>query len=623
MNFVQSIGSARRSQGIFTFGIGTIVDFKMGSFMPLGLQFMDQQWYGLPREAKESATFYEPRLQKLLGVKEFRSLPTPGEGQMGDYGDRVEKAWTVPCVRFPVWLECPSCHRLGKVNDPFEPQPNGKVLCLNANCRSEVNPVRFITSCLKGHIDDFPWVRWAHRSVTSSCDNPSIYLKSKGKSAALGDLYVKCKCSAPPESLTGIFNSGELKKIGLRCRGNRPWLLSWEQCGGDIRTLQRGGSNVHFPVVASMLSIPPASESMAKIIEPFWNLISAIPDSALEFSLGGLLQNLGVTVDTSMALDWVLRRKGIDIDNSADNEQSARYQEFQSLTEECLPVATGTHRPEFENAPFEPSEDIRSWIDLVSAVHRLREVRVLCGFTRIEPWALNIEDIPDSIQKKAIAPLSTGYENWRPAVEVRGEGLFLKINEKRLSIWETNPRVIERANRINKIFVDRCVRDGIELPYKITPRHLLIHSFAHVLIRRMSLDCGYSSASLRERLYISDGNDITPPMAGILIYTASPDSDGSLGGIIGLATPDRVSNIINRTIQDAQWCGNDPVCIETESKTGGERLSAAACHNCLLVPETACEKFNRELDRGMIVGFPESESEELVPGFFSDFSIET
>jgi hypothetical protein len=617
MSFVPSAGKARRSQGISTFGIGSIVDFTTGSYMPLGLYHMDQQWYGMSTEEKEAIVFYEPRLQKLLGVRSFRGLPTPGEGQLGNYGDRVKSAWGVPCVRFPSWLECPKCHRLGKIDDPFEQDPNGKVTCLA--CKTDVNPVRFVVTCRKGHIDDFPWLRWAHQDRADVCPDPAVKLKSRGKSAALGDLYLECRCGSV-KGLAGIFTGGEMKKF--RCRGRRPWLLSSEKCGDDVITLQRGGSNVYFPVIASMISIPPASEAISKILEPHWAWLSVAPEEALPQMIEGFFDQKDISVDPRLAADWVRRRKGIETDDASGDEQNARFQEFQSLIEECRPVATEAHRPEFENAPFTPSDKLLPWIDLVSAVHRLREVRALCGFTRIQPYSLNIEDIPDAVHQKKIAPLSAGQMSWRPAVEVRGEGIFLQLGEERVTRWASDPAVVKRAGKINKIFTDRCARDGAEPPYQITPRHLLVHSLAHVLIRRMSLDCGYSSASLRERLYISDGDGAVPAMAGILIYTASPDSDGSLGGIINLASPERIDSLIERAIQDAQWCGNDPVCIETDPQINGERLSAAACHNCLLVPETACEKFNRELDRGTLLGFPAGAGGEVVPGFFTDFPLD-
>lgn len=618
MSFLSSVGAARRSQGVFTYGVGAIADFKKGSFMPLGLWHMDQQWYALPREARDGLTFYEPRLQRLLGVKGFRGYPAPGEGQVGDYGDRVKSAWGVPCVRFPEWLECPRCHRLGKIDDPFELQPSGYVRCINPTCNLEVNPVRFIVACRKGHIEDFPWVQWAHMRAPGVCDKPAIKLDSRGKSAALGDLFLTCAgCKSPPSGLGQIFKAAAMRQF--RCRGHRPWIGLSETCGGDLKTLQRGGSNVHFTVVASMLSIPPASEAISKILEPEWHWLSVAPDVALAQMIEGVFSNKGITASVEDAVGWVHRRKGIDDTDQTGMELAARYEEFQALQEAIHPVVVDTQNPEFENVPFRPSDNLTPWIDQVSAVHRLREVRALCGFTRIDPFSSNIEEIPNAIEKKAIVPLSVGKHDWRPAVEIRGEGIFFRFNEEAVTVWSTHPTLIERANAINVLFQARCERDGAEPPYQITPRYLLVHSFAHVLLRRMSLDCGYSSASLRERLYASDGNANTPPMAGFLIYTASPDSDGSLGGLVALATPERIGGLIRRAVEDAFWCGNDPVCIETDPRLGGERLSAAACHNCLLLPETACEKFNRELDRGMIVGFSGLDESDLVSGFFSNF----
>lgn len=619
MSFLTTVGTARRSQGIFTYGVGAIADFKKGSFMPLGLWQMDQQWYGLPNEARDGLRFYEPRLQRLLGVKSFRGYPAPGEGRLSEYGERVKGAWGVPCVRFPEWLECPRCHRLGTIDDPFDLQPSGYVNCLNCGGDTRVNPVRFVVACDKGHIDDFPWIEWAHQSRSGPCDRPIIRLNSKGRSAALADLYITCmNCSTPPAGLGQIFRLGAMKRF--RCRGRRPWIGISERCGGDLRTLQRGGSNVHFPVVASMLSIPPASEAISKILEPEWYWLSVAPDVGLEAMIEGVFRNRGITVDVAAAVDWVRRRKGIDENEETANELAARYEEFEALQEEVRPIAVDTHRPEFENSPFAPPDNVLPWIDLVSTVHRLREVRALCGFTRISPFSLNIEEIPEAIVQKTISPLATGNHDWRPAVEVRGEGIFFRLNEVTVSQWEGAPELVERSSQINAFLLSRCERDGTEPPYQITPRHLLVHSFAHILVRRMSLDCGYSSASLRERLYISEGGKDVPPMAAFLIYTASPDSDGSLGGLVSLATPERIGGLIARAVRDAVWCGNDPVCIEADPRLSGERMSAAACHNCVLLPETACEKFNRELDRGMLVGLHGAQMGGL--GFFKDFPFE-
>ena len=150
--------------------------------------------------------------------------------------------------------------------------------------------------------------------------------------------------------------------------------------------------------------------------------------------------------------------------------------------------------------------------------------------------------------------------------------------------------------------------------YTVTPRLLLVHSFAHAVIRQISVECGYSASALRERLYVSEPEGGRPAMNGALIYTGSPDSEGSLGGLVRLAEPKLLQVIVQKTLNRAGWCGSDPVCIETDVAQSGERVSGAACHCCLLLPETACEKFNRELDRAMLAG----DVDGTFSGYFSD-----
>jgi hypothetical protein len=135
-----------------------------------------------------------------------------------------------------------------------------------------------------------------------------------------------------------------------------------------------------------------------------------------------------------------------------------------------------------------------------------------------------------------------------------------------------------------------------------------VHTLAHALIRQLSLDCGYSSASLRERLYVEDGGH---SMAGLLIYTGSSDADGTLGGLSRQAEPSRVAEFFVEAIRNLAWCSNDPLCIHGEASS--EPLNRAACHSCALVAETSCETFNQLLDRSVLVGTPENRK----LGFFS------
>ena len=608
--FVQTAGKIRRSQVIFSFGVGAIIDLPKGSYMPLGLEQQDFYYNSLPKEIRTSLTIHEPRLQKLLGVEYFRSATVPGDRQISQYGDFVEKNYTLPCIRFPRWLECPTCHRIGIINNPFEKQPDLSVKCIG--CNKHVNPVRFIVVCVNGHIDDFPWIKWAHSLDEENCTNPRLFLKSKGRSAALGDLYVECQTCNQRRSLGDIYKPHALKMI--KCFGKRPWLLeNGEECSGQLLTQQRGGSSVYFPVVASALSIPPASEAISSVLEEHWIILKYLEGDQLKSTLEGLFKEKKIVFELDYAIDWIYRRKIIDMEDNND-ESTAKFAEYEALR---MPLdnGIGIQTAEFEKRNISIDDDIKPWIKTISAVTKLREVRALCGFTRIKPRQVAIEKIQEMLQNGCICALSKDQVRWRPGVEIRGEGIFLQLNEKKLNDWSNQNGVKKRADSINTIFQGINISNSIEMQYSITPKLLLVHSLAHLIIRRVSMDCGYASASLRERLYISEEIQEVGSMAGILIYTASTDSDGSLGGLVNMATKEKVRNLIINSIKDANWCGNDPVCLETNPRIVGERFSGASCHSCLLLPETSCEKFNKELDRAMISGY----SEENIVGFFDGF----
>src|SRR5262249_18527146 len=124
-------------------------------------------------------------------------------------------------------------------------------------------------------------------------------------------------------------------------------------------------------------------------------------------------------------------------------------------------------------------------------------------------------------------------------------------------------------------------------PTQVTSRLLLVHSLSHTLIRQLSLTCGYNSASLRERLYTGHDNW---DMAALLIFTSSPDADGTLGGLARQGESHNISRVLEDALMDMTWCSSDPLCIE-----GIHSFSApsngAACHSCQLVAETSCEQF--------------------------------
>lgn len=590
---IEPLGTVRRSQLISTYGIGAIVDLESGSFMPSGLE----DWANATRFA--SLSISEPRLQAQLGVSHFRSAPIQ-EPIPNSFG-RVDARKTTPAVRFPEWQECPKCHRLGVENAPFELKGN-KLQCLG--CRVLVNPVRFVIACKKGHIADFPWSWWAHRSYAGGmCNTPTLFLGSYGSSAALSDLYVECRaCKGAKSSLGDAFGAKTFEGKRL-CSGARPWLHDHEACQEAPRAIQRGASNVHFGVVASALSIPPASQPAFQAVEELMPVLRHIPEASRLDALAGFAEERGFQPSELRAAYEA--KQAMQSGDDKYTDAVSRAEEYRAL---CITTQDESHPgyiPHFQNLTSNVTGPTSKWFDLIGAVSRLREVRALAGFSRIEPYPVAGEKIRDALSQGHISPLSSSASSidWLPAAEIRGEGVFLRFRTDAIDQWiANNPAAINRAKALDNISAAIAEKRSYSREYTISPRLLLVHSFAHALIRQFSLDCGYSASSIRERLYVSDPTDGSPAMNGILIYTGSPDSDGSLGGLVRMADQPILEQVILKAIENAGWCGSDPVCLETDPAQSGERVSGAACHSCLLLSETACEKFNRELDRSMIVG---------------------
>jgi hypothetical protein len=228
-------------------------------------------------------------------------------------------------------------------------------------------------------------------------------------------------------------------------------------------------------------------------------------------------------------------------------------------------------------------------IERIMLVKKLREVRVLESFSRITP--------PDPGQPVLRPPLFDTHPGWLPAIEVNGEGVFITLAQSALERWERADRVVKRVSQINNNYRKRFVAYGALPDREITPRLVLVHSLAHAVIDQWALDSGYPASALRERLYVDEDR------AGFLIYTATSDSAGSLGGVIAEAEPDRLEASYHDLTARTAWCSADPLCIES-GPNGVDALNLAACHSCILLPESSCEEMNMLLDRALLVGLP-------------------
>ena len=234
----------------------------------------------------------------------------------------------------------------------------------------------------------------------------------------------------------------------------------------------------------------------------------------------------------------------------------------------------------------------------INLVERLRETRVLAGFNRVFP-----EQTPDAEKRTAQLWLRRPHrqESWLPGYCVFGEGLFFKLSEPRSPNGNSGRRSSRRVDKLRAFYATAQTRRNLR-DRDLSARFVLVHTLAHVLINQLTFECGYSSAALKERLYVSTEHG--REQAAVLIYTAAGDAEGTMGGLVRMGKPDYLEDVVDAALRGASWCASDPVCMEIGSGSGQgpDSCNLAACHSCGLVPETACEEFNRFLDRGVLVG---------------------
>lgn len=582
-----SVGEVRTTQLITTYGVGAVVAAEDETFMVCGLD----RW--TPGEE-----ISEPRLLKELRIAELRrpQHSPPDAARPRD----------IPVVRFPRWASCPSCKRLDRWT---KLAGYWKSNC--DNCDQQLVASRFVMVCGNGHIDDFPYLSWVHNGRIPSGGSHYLQLHGDASTASLASVVIKCSCGAEA-SMQGAFSRGALTGIS-GCTGQRPWLGDNVGCTEHPRVLQRGASNVWFSVNASALSIPPWSEYVFKAVERIWPTLRAMletyqdaPDEQKPMLAPFLEKTIRGTplpgLDSDFTVEDViaagLARLGFETGAASsglkDEEHEALIRGNSSSSDfVCVPL---------DQTKIQKDGTADSVFERIMLVKRLREVRALTGFTRVLPLS------PGDDRSARLAPLVKDEERfWLPAVDVIGEGIFLELRKTRLKTWEARSDVQDRASKVNANYAARFAAHDQQPDRTITPRLLLVHSLAHALINQWALDCGYPAAALRERLYVNDD------IAGLLIYTATSDSAGSLGGIVGLAENGDLDGLITEATREASWCSSDPLCIEAEA-SGVDALNNSACHACLLLPEVSCEEMNSLLDRGLLVGVPTNS--EI--GFLSD-----
>ena len=563
------LGELRPNQIITTFGPGAIVDAVKDSVTVLDTNYWQTK----------GNKIIDGRLASYLGVDCF-------------YMPRSSRYGDLPVTTFPYMHVCSNlgCGRIFDARDNFNLERYLRFGITCPDCQRPAYPSRFITICEKGHMSDFPWHWWVHRGDCNCKGQLRLY--STGNTSTLADMWVECTCGAK-RSMSGATQKDNFE--GQHCLGLHPFRprSKREKCDRDVIPSQRGASNVYFSVTRSAISIPPWVNPLHNLIDEHFRLLVEMRELIGEEGINKIYEKYFSEYPRD-EFDVALAKRLDDIKEFTE----IKRMEYDAITHHDDPVYR-CNKKHFKAEEDPLPQYLTPYFSRIIRITRLREVKVLLGFTRVDA------PDPDADEQPNIVYLNKGSkgERWLPAVDINGEGVFIEFNQDSLKTWLSNEKVSALSKAYESGYKAYC--DSRE--WKVTALrnavYTLIHTFSHLLIKQMSMESGYSSTAIRERIYFGD------KMAGVLLYTGSPDKEGSLGGLVELGAIEHMIPIMRNAFQEALLCTNDPECLHNQPS--GENINGAACHSCCMISETACENGNRMLDRGLVVPIAEREDQSF------------
>ena len=601
----------RRSQIVFTYGPGSIVDLRTpsGSSVSGVMRSLDN-WTQTARGAYSGPKAQKISLERLkniindrydMDINDFRWPPVEF---MMTGGEDYEKP-SLDSIRLPIWLTCPKCNILKRARDFYTPTSDSpERMC--TDCNIPVVPTRFIIICDNGHMSDFDYEYWL--KVNGKGDQNKDGCKQKrtrsgevnyhprlkliqGNSLSLASMTVICDNCKRAASMSTIFDQ---ENLPMKCSGNHLWAEKYdEDCESDVTVQQRSSRSIYLPIHESAIDIPPYND-LPEILGSHWagilNVVKAsdnLGDGEAEVKTHIGYQLDSINADIVGEQDYTTESLFQAVKDHYENEDKAdrnpRVDEFKRLNDKNYDRDSSS--PDillkFEEVP----DMLKNQIERLVRVDRMREIRALVGFTR------KVSSNPrNTLWKKK--------QNWLPAIETNGEGVFFSFNKNFMENIESESDN-ELSFEILENWKTRLAEDqgfiasGPTRDTEIGIKFIFLHTLAHVLIRQLSLDSGYNSASLHERIYCSED------MAGILIYTASVDSEGTLGGLSRIGRTENFKELMINALNESEFCSSDPLC-EFGDMSISEPLNGASCYCCSILPETCCDHYNLFLDRRLL-----------------------
>ncbi|GAA2110603.1 DUF1998 domain-containing protein [Kitasatospora saccharophila] len=630
------VGSGRPSSLLYTYGPGAIMDLPQFTVMPSGLDDWDRIW----RRRDGVPQIRAPRLRQavamLLRSRDIQLRPFPWQAKKMSLSTEGNDLG-VPARVFPQWLRCTGCDMLGSLAQfdyrNTHPYRTDLACFEHTRCtgragdrmrrptRRPAVPARYLLACVDGHLDEFPYERWVHQG--QQCDKaefPALKMvdRTAGKGASAVIHCESCGARRPMNEAQGEAGRSKLP----RCRGRHPHLDAFEPsgCGNDTRLMLVGASNLWFPATHSIIVMPESSEERKSDLAD--QVRTALGEKLAKYrdDLETLRDVLDGKVDVTDLSDAELAEAvaAADAPAASEAEQEERIRSWDPvdlLVPEWLYLQKDVLGPGVEDpasgltlSKRECDPSLPPQIARVLAVEKLRKVNALIGFTRIDAMD-RVGDLP-----RRLVPLTrSAHPAWTVATEDRGEGIFLQLDDQAVAAWEERIATsdIWRAHRDahRRNFHRRFSETAVEVDPDTRlrpPRYWLVHTLAHVLIRELAMTCGYSAASLSERLYAWPASEGRAAAAGLLICTTASDSDGTLGGLVQLSEPMRLQGVVSRALYRATRCSSDPICATRTPQDPEDFLHGAACHCCGMASETSCERANRFLDRRFLVDLPGS-----------------
>ena len=553
-------------------------------------------WDGRPGGYK---ILHHAYLEALLGKAHFRM---PGAGGM-----------VVSCRSFPTWGVCsrPEC----RILQPHRRAPRrGLTEFRCGRCRSPLYPARFVVMCEKGHLDDFPWREWAHSESKAECGDPHpvLRLRARGRSTALSDYYVKCDSCGASRSCGRAVSRGGLAGIVDRCSGLSPWLDGAAAAGpctggedggpAEPHGVQTLSTSLYYPSTVSALYIPRLLHPIQRAIAERKDVVDGLREMNTDREIAErhpmfaeLRGRYGAArVEEEIAARYAPKSADGGRLTTASSEMDIRRVEYDDLMAPGeVPASVDL---EIADSPL--GGEAAGYVSALKKVGRLTEIKVIRSFTR------GIAPDPYSTEAASVHFCQIAGRNieWYPAVENRGEGMLFSLCEERLRAWERAAGVADRCRATIEAVEQWAADHGWSQREELHPRYLLVHTVSHMVARELARRSGYAEASIRERVYCGRGYN------AVLLYTASPSSDGSLGGLVRQADPAAFWALFASAVRRARSCSSDPLCADdnpvdkrASSAPVHVRLNGSACYGCALLPETSCENANRLLDRMLAV----------------------